>query len=337
MTLKGKSVLMLAIALAASVACGYAQGKGAKATGLKKATFRLNYYASGLHAPFYVALEKGYYKEQGLDVSIGEGTGSGTTAKLIGNQSDTFGFVDAATTATAITQGIPIRVVSPIYAVNAFAIIALADSGIDDPKKLEGKRVGITTGDAPSKLFEGIAAANKIDVSAIKFVSMDASAKVSALANKQVDAILGGADAQALQAKKIGLDIKVLRYSDFGVPTIGLSIIANNSVINSDPDLVRRFIAASLKGWDYARSNKAEAIKIERKYLTTLDADQSAKELDVALSCLFSADSASIGKSTAADWESTIKLLRQYMGVDKTFPIEAFYTDDCLPDKLPSK
>ena len=86
-------------------------------------SFRLNYTAAGLHAPFYYALEKGYYEEVGLDVTIGEGTGSGTTAKLVGTGGDDLGLVDSASVASAVANDIPIKIVCPIYAVNGFSVI----------------------------------------------------------------------------------------------------------------------------------------------------------------------------------------------------------------------
>ncbi len=304
---------------------------------LETVTFRLNYYVSGLHAPFYLALEKGYYKDVGIDLKIGEGKGSGTTATLIGNQSDMLGFTDAGTTATAITQGMPIKVVAPIYAINGFAIISGKDSGINSPKDLEGKKVGITEGDAPSKLFTAVAAANDVDTSKISFISMDANGKTGALMTGQVDAILGGADAQALQLEKEGFATNVIRYANAGVSTVGLSIVANNNDIKNNPELITRFLEATFKGWEEASKDPKAAVEILKKYYPTIDIDQSVKELNVALGSLYTANSTEMGRISDEDWKACLDLLVEYMGLDKTFPYDAFYTNDLLPENLPKK
>ncbi len=303
----------------------------------EKVTLRLNYVAAGLHAPFYMALKKGYYAKQNLNVDIVEGTGSATTVKLIGNRSDTFGFTDSGTAIVAITQGMPVRIISPIYQINAFAVVTLAENKIDSPKDLEGKRLGITQGDALSQLFPAFVVANGLNEKKINYISMDANAKSMALMNGQIDAILGGEDDQAVLLRQKGLNVKVLRFSDYGVPTIGLSLIANDETIKKNPGQVRRFLAATLQGWNEARKNMKSAIAIEKQYIPTLEESSALEGLKVAVSCLFSKNSNELGKATEADWVNTVDLMVKYRGLDSKFKPSDFYTDETLPSKLPNK
>lgn len=302
-----------------------------------KVTLRLNWYAHGIHAPFYVALDKGWYKDAGLDVQILEGNGSGTTVKLVGNKSDTFGFADAGTAIVAISQGVPVKVISPIYQINGFAVIALADSGIKTPKDLEGKKLGVTPGDALSQLFPAFVSANGIDDSRITYVSMDSNAKPLALMNRQVDAILGGADDQAITIRNKGFAVTEMRFGHYGVPTIGLSLLAHDDTLKEKPDVAKRFMEATLRGWDFARKNPLEAIRIEKKYVPTLDENSGLIELNVAISCLFSKDSNTLGRATDADWQKTIDLMVKYRGLSDKLPASAYYTNSALPDSLPTK
>lgn len=304
---------------------------------LKSVSLRLNYYVSGLHAPFYLALEKGYYSDLGIDLKIGEGKGSGTTTTLVGNQSDMLGISDMGTTAAAITQGMPVKVVAPIYAINAFAIISGKDSAINSPKDLEGKRVAITEGDAPSKLFSAVAAANGVDVAKIEFISMDANGKTGALMTGKVDALLGGADAQALQLEKEGFEPNIIRYADAGVNTVGLSVVANNADIKNSPELITAFLEATYKGWEQASKDQKGAVAILKKYFPTIDETQAVKELNVALDSLYTPTSTEMGLVSDDDWKKCIDLLVEYMGLDKNFPYDAFYTNKLLPKDLPKK
>lgn len=304
---------------------------------LEKITFRLNYLASGLHAPFYVALDKGYYTEQGLDVTIAEGTGSGTTAKLIGMGTELVGFSDFASIAAAVTQGIPVQVVCPIYKINGFAIITLDENGINSPKDLEGKSVGFATGDGPSKLWQAVVKANNIDETKVNYVTMGGESKVTALITGQVDAILAGADNDAIEVKEKGFNAKVLRFADYGAPTVGLSILASRDAIEDKSETIQRFIAATLKGWEDARNDPDGAIAIMQKYYPDLNVATARGGLDAALASMFTDSSKTMADVSPEEWETCIQLLRDYMGLDGSFPADVFYTTVCLPDELPAK
>ena len=327
-----------ALTMAAAMAMSMAGMAGAADEGaLTPVSFRLNYTAAGLHVPFYYALEKGYYEEVGLDVTIGEGTGSGTTAKLVGTGEDDLGLVDSASVASAVAQDIPIKIVCPVYAVDGFAAITLADSGIAVPKDLEDKKVGITTGDAPSNLFAALEAANEIDDSKISYVTMDSNAKVTSLINGDVDAILGGADDQAITLQNMGKEVNVIRYSDNGAATVGLSIVASDSMIEENGETVEKFISASMKAWNECREDSAEAVEIFMQKFPTLDQAVVEGSLSVALDSLFAEDSETLGDVSEEDWNACRDLLVNYLGVDESIQAEDIYTYACLPEDLPAR
>lgn len=300
-------------------------------------SFRLNYTADGLHAPFYYALEKGYYEEVGLNVTIGEGNGSGTTAKLVGTGDADIGFTDSASVASAITEGIPVKIVCPIYAVNAFGAIALEDSGIKTMKDLEGRRVGIATGDGPSNLFAAAAAANDVDVNKVEFVSMDANSKETSLMKGDVDAILAGCDSDAVALECNGYEVNSMRYSDCGAATVGLSLVANPDFIAEHSEVIEKFISATLKGWDECRTNSDEAVKIFMKNFPTADENVVKGSLAVALDSLFDNDAETLAGLTEEDWDNCRELLVTYLGVDESIQAADLYTFECLPDDLPAR
>lgn len=316
---------------------GTQQEEGTSDGELIDVSFRLNYTAAGLHVPFYYALEKGYYEEVGLNVTIGEGTGSGTTAKLVGAGDDDLGLVDSASVASAVAEGIPIKIVCPIYAVNGFAGITLADSGIQTPKDLEGKKVGITTGDAPSNLFSAVEAANGIDDSKINYVTMDSNAKVTSLINGSVDCILGGADDQAITLQNMGKEVTVMRWSENGAATVGLSIVASNDMIANNPEVVEKFISASMRAWNECREDSSEAVEIFMKQFPTLDQAVVEGSLAVAIDSLFAGDSETLGDVSEEDWNTCRDLLVNYLGVNESVQATDIYTYDCLPDDLPAR
>ncbi|MDQ7820532.1 MAG: ABC transporter substrate-binding protein [Armatimonadota bacterium] len=323
------------VVMVAALVVGLVASSGAQA--LTPVSFRLNFVAVGLHAPFYLGLDRGFYRDVGIDLRIGEGTGSATTVRLVGNRSDVFGFADAGTTIIGIAQGIPVKIIAPVYQMNAFAIIAAPDAGIAKPKDLEGKRVGVTPGDALSALWPALVGANNIDESKVRLVAMDPAAKVPAILNKQVEAILGGADDQAVTLRQRGMPVVVLRFADYGVSTIGLSIIAHQDTLAAQPDLVRRFLRATVRSWDVARRNPDVAVAVQKRYIPALNEAIARDQLAVAISSLFSKSSNELMKATDKDWLDTVVLLARYMGLTGRYGPKYYYDQSFLPDSLPGR
>jgi NitT/TauT family transport system substrate-binding protein len=112
-----------------------------------KVTLRLDWTTLGYHAPFYLGVAKGYYRDAGLEVDVLEGKGSSTVINLVGNDSEDFAFADGTTAARLISQGLPARVVMGIFQRSTLAIFYAPDRGIKTPKDLKGKRISMCAGD----------------------------------------------------------------------------------------------------------------------------------------------------------------------------------------------
>lgn len=304
---------------------------------LTPVTFRFNYIATGVHVPYYVALEKGYYKEVGLDVTIGEGTGSGTTAKLVGMGNDMIGLSDMASIASAVTQGIPIKAICPILKITPWGVITLEENGINEPKDIEGKKIGVTLGDGPYKTFEAFVNANNIDINKVELVAMDGNAKPAALFNGSVHGILAGGDNDLLQVRKLGGNAKIIAYGDYGAALPGICLISGNQLIKENPDLLRRFISATMKGFEDAHNDVEGGVDIMLKYVPTIDRDLCREGWLAHMNYLFTESSKTVADMTKEEWEGSIDILRKYMGIDPSFPYEAFYTQEVMPDKLPAR
>lgn len=220
---------------------------------------------------------------------------------------------------------------------NAYAAISSADAGIESAKDLEGKRVGITTGDGPSNLLNAVIAANSLDESKIEFITMDGNSKETSLMNGDVDVILAGADSDAVALENKGYDVNVLRYSECGAATVGLSLVASDEMIEENPEVIEKFIAATLKGWDECRTNGEEAVDIFMDYYPTSEREVVSGSLGVALDSLFAEDSETLGDLSEEDWKNCRDLMVTYLGVDESIQAEDLYTFDCLPEELPAR
>jgi NitT/TauT family transport system substrate-binding protein len=318
--------------VALAVAAGLAAG-GREAPAQEKITFRMNWYWGGIHAPFVLAKERGYFEKEGLNVEIAEGKGSATTVQLVGTKADTFGWADGSTIALNLAKGVPVKAVATILNVLPYAVVSLDEKNIRTAKDLEGKSLAITPGDGLTQTWPAVVAANKLDASKIKLVHVAPQAKIPAVTEKQVDALLGGADDQAISIEAKGMKTRALKFGELGVPLIGFAILAHQDTIKDRPDLVRKVVAASLKGWQDALKDPDAAVAAVKKIAPLVDADVVKKQLLVDLSLVFSQANTEkrLGWGPPADWQSTIDLLKQYRGLEGTQPATAYYTNEFLP------
>ena len=324
-----RRMILAAAALALAIA-GPAQAQAGKPMKLT-----LNFLAGGPQAGFMYAKALGLYQKAGIDLTIEEGRGSGTTAQLVATGSTDVGFADAPAAMQLRSKGAPVKVVAPVLQTNGFAIISLEDANIRKPADLVGKRVAVQAGTAQTVLLNAILATNGIDPQKFNTVTIDPSAFVGALIEKKVDAILGGADFQSVQLRDRGFKVHDIFYRDVGVPTVGLSIIARDDRIAADPELYRKFIAASLEGWDAARKNPAAASDAVIKMFPTATKEQIQKQLDVDLRLVCAPGATALGRVPEQNWQTTYALLTKYLELPTAKPIGDYYTTDLLPANAP--
>jgi NitT/TauT family transport system substrate-binding protein len=243
-------------------------GLGARTADAAETNFITDFGFNGRHAYFYIAREKGYYKAEGFDVNFLRGQGSADAIKKVAAGLATFGFADAGSLVLARgNDGVPVKLVSIVYAKPPQAIFAIKGSGIASPKDLEGKTVADTASSSVRLLFPAFAKAAGIDASKVKWVVAEGSALPSMLANGRVDAICQFSVGEPLIAAAVApKEISRIAYKDAGMNFYGNGIIASEEMIAQHPDQVKAFVRATLKGMKDAFANPAEAAAIMAKY-----------------------------------------------------------------------
>lgn len=223
---------------------------------------------NGRHAYFYVAREKGYYKAEGFDVNFLRGQGSADAIKKVAAGIATFGFADAGSLVLARgNDGVPVKLVSIVYAKPPQAIFAIKGSGINVPKDLEGRTVADTASSSVRLLFPAFAKAAGIDAAKVTWVVAEGSALPSLLANGRVDAICQFSVGEPLIAAATApKEITRIAYKDSGLDYYGNGIIASDEMIAKNPDQVKAFVRATIKGMKDAFASPAEAATIMAKY-----------------------------------------------------------------------
>ncbi len=315
--------LILAAALAVSASLAAAQ---------EAVSLRLNWYLGGLHVPFYYGKDMGFFKQEGIDLTINEGRGSGNTVQVVAAGSDTFGMADSSSLITTASKGADVKSVMSLLNSTGFSVVSLASTGIKTPKDLEGKSFAVSPGDPLGQLFRALAAHNKLDMDKIRFVQVDPAAKVVAVLEKKVDALLGGADDQYFLIKYKGQVPAALRYADHGANIVGMTILTTGNTIKNKPDLVRRFVKASVRSWEEAKKNPNAAVDSAMKVKPDLNRQSTMDQMMVDFELLDSANSkGKVGVGAKADWEQTITLLKQYRDLSTNEPWTTFHTNEFLP------
>jgi NitT/TauT family transport system substrate-binding protein len=294
-------------------------------------TFQLNWTAGGPNAGFAAALGEGFYKQAGLDVTIVQGNGSGNTAQLVASGRAQLAYADAVVVSQLVAKGAPMKVVSTIYQSNPNEVTALKKTGIKSLKDLVGKKVGVPAGSSQAPMLPLFLRANGLKESDMVMINMPVASMVPSLLQGQVDAILGSMDAYQIQLEQQGAQLDNFPFADYGVPTVSTSIFASNSYIKDNSDVLRKFIAASLKGWSFALDNPEKTIKHVKAVFPDVNEKLAAAELAAITPLFCSGDAKFIGKAEDAHWTRTQQLLSEVKLLPEGQDPKSYYTNDFLP------
>lgn len=298
---------------------------------LEKVTFRLNWIAQGSHAPVFYGIDQEIFEKYGIDLEVGEGKGSGSTVNLVATKNDIVGYTDCNAAFILITQGAPVKVIAPVYKKLSSAVISIKENNIVKPEDIKGKVIGITEGDGPHKLFGAFLKNVGIDEKDVSLMPMDATAKVPALLNRQVDAILGGFDDQPFQIEAKGFEPTIISYADYGVTCIGMSLVAHNDTINNNPDILRSFVSAYAESWAAAYKDPEGALDSLLKRFPDLDRTTARNQLNSGFTCLLNNPTDDIAYADEKMFVESIELFKKYTGLSADAKPEDLYTTAFMP------
>jgi NitT/TauT family transport system substrate-binding protein len=238
---------------------------------------------NGRHAYYFVAIEKGYYEAAGLDVQVVRGQGSADAIKQVAAGNAQFGFADAGSVVLARgNEQVPVKLVAIVYARPPHAIYALKESGISTPKDLEGRKIANPAGGAIPKMFPAYAKAAGIDAGKVTWVVAPSESLPSFLTLGRVDAVGQFTVGEPLLRKQAApKELVQLTYADAGLDFYSNGLIAADSTIEKQPELVRRFVAATLHGLKDAMANPPEAARILNKYHREVEMEIAAGEVEM--------------------------------------------------------
>lgn len=286
----------------------------ASAGAADQASLRLNWVLIGQHPPYYLGLERGYYADEGIDLTINEGRGSGPAIQLVAVGDDTFGLADTGSVIAARAQDAPVVVIMSLFRTSNLGLACRADANVQSLTDLYGKSVAVTAGDALHQMWPGLVAANNLDGDQINLVFMDAAAKPISVLENRTACLLGGVDDQAVTIESEGTAVNVIRFADHGFNTLTVSAFTNQNVIDENPDLVRRFVKATTRSWEAAIAEPEAAIAAAAKAKPGINEAILRAQFDASVSLIPPPDGSEMpfGIAPAEYWEQTVDILKEF-------------------------
>ncbi|KRO56090.1 MAG: hypothetical protein ABS01_04025 [Pelagibacteraceae bacterium BACL5 MAG-120705-bin12] len=305
-----------------------------------KVKLRLNWMYYGSHAGFALGFVDGTYAKYGIDLDIRSGNGSSSAHRLVANKDSDFSYGSCGAMVNLVSKGAPLKSIGVIDAMGTEAILVRPDSGVKTIKDLKGKKI-LTTANAGVNTFFPIVLKNAgLTESDINVTSVPDGALVSSYLQGSGDAvgILGGLDDKPAEIKANGGEQPIaFPYSDYGVNQVGYCIATHDDTIKNSPDLAKRFIKATMEAYAKAEKNPDAAVDAIADIVGGSMAEdagkaQSREVLDVTLGILYSGANKNkvLGLNVDSDWDSMVKLMKEYNDLDKNAKSTDFYTNQFI-------
>lgn len=291
----------------------------------KKVTIAMGYIPNVQFAPFYVAIEKGYFRQEGIELEFNYGW-EADIVKLVGTGELDFAIASGEQVLLARSQGLPIVYVAGWYHRFPVVVVSLEEKGIKSLQDLRGKKVGIPA------LFGASYVGWRALLKAEGFKEEDFNlqeigyTQVESLTKGLVDAAICYAMNEPVRLRLAGYKVNVITVAD-RVNLISNGIMTNEKTIKEKPELVRGMVRAFLRGLRYTIENPDEAFEISKKYVPEMKEDQK----EVLKEAIKFWTSPHLGRTEKADWEATLKALKDMGLITTEVQVEKAFTNEFVP------
>lgn len=317
---------------AAETSAEQSDAKAGDSDQLEKVTVILDYVANTNHTGMYVALDQGYYKEAGLDVEIVEPT-EGATATLVAVGKGDFGisYQEDVTIALTSKDPLPIKTIAALIQHNTSGFVTYADKDIKSPKDFEGKTYAGWGGPGEEAVLKAVMAKDGADFSKLNMVISDGSGFEALKDKVDIEWFFEGWDNVKCKLNNFPINYMELRQLDERLDYYTPVIIANQDTLEQKPEMVKKFLVATEKGYRYAIENPDESAKILQKYAP----DYSLEMLTMSQEYLaekYMEDTDRWGEMKDEVWNNYTDFMVEYGVIDHAIPASDCYTNEFLPE-----
>jgi NitT/TauT family transport system substrate-binding protein len=304
--------------------------------------FTLDWKFEAPSAPFFIAIDKGYFAAEGLNVTIDTGAGSRESIPRVATGAYQMGFGDVNALIKFVEENPEgkVKAIMMAYERPPFAIIGRKSLGItEDPKSLEGKKVGAPPPDAAFGQWPAFAKAAGIDASKVTIENVGFPVREPMLAQGQVDAIFGFSFSSVINLKAQGIaadEIVTIMMAEKGLDLYGNVVMVNTDFAASNPDAVKGFLKALIKGYQDSVADPVAAVDavLPRNEVLNKDVEVDRMNMAIAQSIKTPAVVANgFGGIDPAKMTASMEFLKDSMGLKTPPALEAIFDPQYLPAK----
>lgn len=333
------TLLRKTLAAAGVAAVALAGAAAAQAQDLLPVKFTLDWKFEGPAAGFLIAKERGYFEDEGLDVTIDSGNGSsGAVTRVASGAYDiAMADVNSMMEFNASNPGQAMKAMFIVYNAPPFALFTLKDSGIDSVEKMTGKTFGAPVFDSPRKLFPAFAQATGLDKDSVTWESMDPPLREPMLVRGDVDGISGFYFTSLLNLRGLGVTedkLNIWQYRDEGLDLYGNGLIASPALMEQHPDAVKGFVKAVIKGWRDAIADPKAGIAAVKARDPLIDEALELDRLQMAIDNNVLTDEVKANGMGGIDEARMLKAIDQVtyaFGIQDKPAVADVFTSDFLP------
>jgi len=299
---------------------------------------RLDWTPWGDQVPFHLAIKKGWYAKQGLDVQLEEGTGSVSTVQIVGNGAYDVGHAALAPMAIARSKGLKVRAIAIFIRQNDIGLMVGKDSGINSPKDLKGKKLTFTAGSLETPFLDRFLAAGGLSRNDLELNNVDAANKGTLYMSGNVDGAFSSAPfMQPIFDRQ--RPTKTIKFSDYGLEFPSFGLFATETAIASKGPQLGKFASVTAGAWQYIlNGHEDEAIQaiMEARPQAKLNADVLREQIEILKGLVSTPATAgkSMGIASEKDWAKGIETLQEGKLMDKVEAPSAYFTNDLIDEKL---
>ena len=312
-----RRIFFLLVVLVMAVACNADEPQE-----LQHIRLPMGYIADPQYAPFYVAVDKGYFAEEGIEIEFDYSFETDGVA-LVGANELPFAVVSGEQVLLGRAQGLPLVYVLEWFQRFPIAVISKTSTGIETPADLAGRHVGLPGFFGATFVgYAGLLSANGIDPANVDAEEINFT-QVESLVTDRVEAVVGYANNEPIQLAALGEDVNVMYVADY-IDMVANGIITNEETAANDPELVQGFVRATLRGLSDTLDDPDAAYEISKKFVDGLD-DSRKGVLQASLQ-MWQADT--LGLSDAQSWQNTQDVLLEMGFLEVPLDLTAVFTNE---------
>lgn len=301
---------------------------------LAKVNLRLSWLVKGEYAPLFVALNKGYFEEEGIEMNIIEGSEKATPTQLLISGEDQFAYIAADDVIRARAAGMPVVMVANILRKTPQIVMALPETKMDNPQDMAGKKLVDTAGGTLTLILKAFLQANGVDPASVEVVIADWGAKNTLFLEGDVDMMsaYGTNDLPTLQIET-GLDFNYFSVADYGFNMLAHGLVVSEEYLKNNPDVIRGVIKAVQRGVEFTIDNPEEAADISTSlYPENLKQDITRLQVEQTIKHFYSENTEGkpIGWQSEEDWERTVTIIYENGGVDSREEATKYFTNELI-------